>query len=234
MTTVFKATALEPAPSGALCAVHEDVRAEWICGRCGNYACLECAMVGVDAVRCRACLDSGRHDVPLRLRNASLFQRFLNAVIDLTFGSTVSGFVLGIVLGFVATRAGWNGQRLREALESRWFGFVAMSIYYLAFEGLFQTTLGKLVTGTRVMTVRGKRPAPPQLFLRTLLRFIPFEPFSFFGSDAGWHDRWSGTCVVRVRGAGRPFESTDRESLRLTPHGGGPATTSRDQNAPRD
>ena len=32
----------------------------------------------------------------------------------------------------------------------------------------------------------------------TLVRMVPFEPFSFLGSPhpVGWHDRWSGTRVV--------------------------------------
>jgi len=34
---------------------------------------------------------------------------------------------------------------------------------------------------------------------RTAIRCIPFEPFSFLGSDPeGWHDNWSKTRVVPV------------------------------------
>jgi hypothetical protein len=36
-----------------------------------------------------------------------------------------------------------------------------------------------------------------QIFLRTLCRFIPFEPISFLGGAGGWHDRFSSTFVVK-------------------------------------
>ena len=42
------------------------------------------------------------------------------------------------------------------------------------------------------------RPTYGQILGRTFSRFVPFEAFSFLPSPVGWHDRWSGTRVVRV------------------------------------
>jgi uncharacterized RDD family membrane protein YckC len=61
---------------------------------------------------------------------------------------------------------------------------------------------GKLITGTRVVTESGEVPTARQILIRTVVRFVPFEAFSFLGSSGtGWHDTWSGTRVVRTRRA---------------------------------
>jgi uncharacterized RDD family membrane protein YckC len=71
--------------------------------------------------------------------------------------------------------------------------------YYLFFEGIFNSTPGKMITRTRVVTIQGGKPSFGQIFGRTLSRFVPFEAFSFLGAGAtGWHDRWTGTRVVRI------------------------------------
>lgn len=71
-------------------------------------------------------------------------------------------------------------------------------LYYGLFEGLLYRTPGKMLTGTRVMTLDGDDPSGWQVLVRTLVRLVPFEAFSFFGGlNTGWHDRWSGTCIVR-------------------------------------
>ena len=75
-------------------------------------------------------------------------------------------------------------------------------------EGLFGATVGKWVTRTRVVDERGLPPSWRTAFLRSLARFIPFEPLSllFAGADdpRGWHDRMPGTRVVLRRPASRP------------------------------
>jgi hypothetical protein len=44
------------------------------------------------------------------------------------------------------------------------------------------------------------RPPFGTMVLRSLCRLIPFEPFSFLGSDArGWHDSITKTRVVRKK-----------------------------------
>jgi uncharacterized RDD family membrane protein YckC len=69
--------------------------------------------------------------------------------------------------------------------------------FYVFFEGIFSATPGKMLTRTRVVSLDGSKPSFGQIFGRTLVRFVPFEAFSFLGSGSGWHDRWPKTRVVR-------------------------------------
>lgn len=75
------------------------------------------------------------------------------------------------------------------------FLFVPM-IYFLLSEVFYGKTVGKIVTKTRVVGVEGSKLGLKKVLIRTLVRIIPFEPFSFLGSNKGWHDRVSGTYVV--------------------------------------
>ena len=81
-------------------------------------------------------------------------------------------------------------------------GIAAMLLYYIPMESIFGFTIGKLVTGTRVVTEDGGKPRWGQIVGRTFARFIPFEPFSLlFSSEErrGWHDSLPKLYVVRKR-----------------------------------
>jgi uncharacterized RDD family membrane protein YckC len=69
------------------------------------------------------------------------------------------------------------------------------SLYYLVFEYFFQQTPGKMLTKSFVITEYGEKPDLKTLFLRNVIRLVPFEPFSCL-NERGWHDRWSHTFVV--------------------------------------
>ena len=74
-----------------------------------------------------------------------------------------------------------------------------MSFYYMFFEGIWGRSPGKWIFGTAVVNEDGLKPSFGAIALRTICRFIPFEPFSFFG-ERGWHDKISNTYVIKVRG----------------------------------
>ena len=76
--------------------------------------------------------------------------------------------------------------------------FIIISlIYYVTFETLTGRTLGKFITGTKVVDKNGEKPKFLTILIRTLCRFIPFEAFSFLGAGAtGWHDQLSKTEVI--------------------------------------
>lgn len=125
--------------------------------------------------------------------DASAGQRLANVAIDYA-GIMVFGGVIGFVSGVVGSA------ELLDEIPDQLFGVVAMTTYYLLFEGLTGRTLGKLVTGTRVVAEDGQRPSFGKIVGRTFSRFVPFEAFSFLGGNPrGWHDQWSGTRVVRLR-----------------------------------
>lgn len=82
---------------------------------------------------------------------------------------------------------------------------LAQFAYYVPMEGIFGATLGKLVTGTRVVDEQGRPPSWGQVLGRTVARQIPFEPITILFSSAdratAWHDRLPKTLVVRARPA---------------------------------
>ncbi len=73
-------------------------------------------------------------------------------------------------------------------------------VYYATAELLFHRTVGKALLHTRVVTADDNLPSSGQLLLRTLCRFLPFEPLSllFSGRSLGWHDTLSGTKVIHL------------------------------------
>jgi uncharacterized RDD family membrane protein YckC len=125
------------------------------------------------------------------LPTASGGARFVNLVVDYIVCQLIS-VVLGFLVG-IRDLNPTNGQIMLLSLA------IPLA-YYLALEGSAGLTVGKLLTGTRVVRADGGKATVAQILGRTFARFVPFEPFSFFGSSSGgWHDRWSGTLVVRIR-----------------------------------
>ena len=84
-------------------------------------------------------------------------------------------------------------------LESYRFLLLGSSfLYYAASELLFLRTVGKVITGTSIVTTTDEEPVWGQLLLRTACRFLPLEPLSLLFSQrkVGWHDRFSKTKVI--------------------------------------
>jgi uncharacterized RDD family membrane protein YckC len=104
--------------------------------------------------------------------------------------------VTGLIIGATGSRAGLEMIQEFPML----FGVIMYFIYFAGMEIVFGRTIGKLLTGTRVVNNSGEKPAVGQILGRTLSRFIPFEPFSFLGNEGrGWHDSLSNTYVVKSR-----------------------------------
>lgn len=136
--------------------------------------------------------------------NAGLGKRFLNLLLDYAafFGILlVVFFVLAVI------------EEIRGTPESETFlddpsdlaAAIAFIAYYTVCEGFFGRSFGKLVTGTKVVTLSGAPLTFRSAMFRSLIRMVPFEPFSFFGSGfgngmgLGWHDKWTSTRVVDLR-----------------------------------
>ncbi len=87
--------------------------------------------------------------------------------------------------------------------------YVFRLIYYMFFESVFGASPAKFLSETRTLNVDGSRPGFKKILLRTLCRFVPFEPFSFFAVNdqyhmpvKGWHDKWTRTVVVQEQQTG--------------------------------
>jgi uncharacterized RDD family membrane protein YckC len=65
-------------------------------------------------------------------------------------------------------------------------------------ESWTQQTLGKRITGTKVVNRFGGKPTIARIIGRTLCRSIPLEYLSFLVRNDGVHDLLSGTRVVKV------------------------------------
>ena len=133
---------------------------------------------------------------------ATKLRRFVHWLIDraMVLGLIfLALFVAGVIGGDAvldwAERLTWWQEQL--------IGAAVMIIYYTLMEGMTGTTVGKRVTGTRVVDEAGRKVAFGQALLRSLSRVVPFEAFSVLLADAddprGWHDRWPRTRVVRKR-----------------------------------
>lgn len=77
--------------------------------------------------------------------------------------------------------------------------FISFFSYYLIMESFFSKTIGKYITATKVITIKGGKPNFETILGRTLSRLIPFDNFSFLIFPNGIHDELSGTKLVKVK-----------------------------------
>jgi uncharacterized RDD family membrane protein YckC len=69
--------------------------------------------------------------------------------------------------------------------------------YYYFSELNSQRTLGKFLTGTKVITKSGEKPGRKQILKRSLWRLFPVDLISPLFQKNTLHDKFSGTRVVR-------------------------------------
>lgn len=78
-------------------------------------------------------------------------------------------------------------------------GSINSFLYYFFMENYADgRTVSKYITGTKVISTDGTKPITQQILYRSLIRIIPFDGFSFLGTN-GWHDSWSETRVVDLK-----------------------------------
>ncbi|MCC9609039.1 RDD family protein [Blastopirellula sp. JC732] len=132
-------------------------------------------------------------------------RRLANLIVDIICINVIvqiCAFILGICVGIYAVVS--QNEKILEIFDSPlmfFFGLFINFSYYFLMEGLFGRTLGKLASGTKVVNEQGFPPSWGQVLGRTACRFIPFEPFSFFGDapPRGWHDKIPKTYVVMAK-----------------------------------
>lgn len=123
----------------------------------------------------------------LKLKQASKTIRFLNFVIDMAVITTIT---LLIALLFDIGSQAFLPQ----------ISFVLIFVAYYAFmEIKFQKTVGKFITKTRVITTEEQKPKSIIIIRRTVCRIIPFDQISYLFTLNGFHDRFSGTMVIKDR-----------------------------------
>ena len=137
--------------------------------------------------------------------SASKWQRLANYFLDGLFIRMLA-IPVGIVLGLFAAVLGMHEGLM--LLVDNPVGELVLGLaigfgYFFLSEARWARTPAKFITGTHVVTDTGAKPTARQIAIRTLVRFIPFEPFSFLGRR-GWHDSVSHTAVIRTASATVP------------------------------
>lgn len=131
--------------------------------------------------------------------------RLINYVIDyiVVYGLF---FLLGIIGVFLYQLAGieflfnfvnWLSEinKLQDILIT--------SMVYFSYTFLMEyltkgRTIGKYITGTKVVSTDLQEIGSQQYFIRNISRLVPFDALSFLGNN-GWHDSWSDTRVVSIK-----------------------------------
>jgi len=129
---------------------------------------------------------------------ASLWQRFLHAVLDIIIAIMLfSPFIQLIIMRF-GTTSFFGGPDYNSIPQSLLVLIIigGRIIYYLLFEGILGSTPAKFFTGTRVIDYDGNQPYFGNIAGRTFLRLVPFEAISFF-TGRGLHDKASKTMVAK-------------------------------------
>lgn len=134
------------------------------------------------------------------LENASNSKRFLNLLID-------SFIIIVIVFGYIKYADRNNDVTTFFSYFRNFFGdkFASIAffctikfIYYLVFESIFKSTPAKFITDSYVTDEEGNPPNFSMILKRTLLRFVPFESFSFL-MGKNLHDDYSDTYIVNKK-----------------------------------
>ena len=131
---------------------------------------------------------------PTREMLASRWRRLVNLVVD------IGGFFLLTVIVGTLISLVYPALLLQlQGPAAMVFDAAIFFLYYAPFEFLTGRTLGKFLTGTRVVSDVGSPPSLGQVAMRSVLRLIPMEAFTFFARGPGLHDRGSRTRVVLNR-----------------------------------
>ena len=146
--------------------------------------------------------DSILEDISYTLIQAAGWQRLVTYILDIIAFDIVWS-LFEMVLDSSGSTADYSDPdvALHYMLGRLLLMALGWLLYYFAMEALTGgRTIGKYLLGTRAVKEDGTRISAQTALFRTLIRFIPFEPFSALGTPANpWHDRWTKTFVVDLR-----------------------------------
>jgi uncharacterized RDD family membrane protein YckC len=127
--------------------------------------------------------------------NASKSKRLVNFIIDY--------LIMGFIINFVIALLFYDLKKNEFVISSYSKQFIYVTcifLYYLLCESVWNQTLGKKITKTKVVNLNNLKPNFMQIIIRSLSRLIPFYPITFLGmSSRGLHDIFSKTKVVNIQ-----------------------------------
>lgn len=121
---------------------------------------------------------------------ASTGKRFANYIID-RIVLLILIFICGVLYAIAFPESGEM-----STLTSYLIGYSVLILYYTILESTTGKTVGKMITGTKVLNDDNTKPSTGTILKRSFCRIIPFEAFSFLGGNNGWHDTLTYTQVV--------------------------------------
>jgi len=117
--------------------------------------------------------------------------RFINYLIDVIAGYLFAT-VVAVVIAFIIPL-----EIIAYPLAATILVVTSFFVYYILMEAVFQKTLGKFITRTKVVTINGDKPREQDIIKRTFCRLIPFDHLSFLFAKDGFHDHFSKTKVIK-------------------------------------
>lgn len=128
-------------------------------------------------------------------------QRFANYLVDMVIFYVIV-FVLLLGLLFTASDPEYAADQAENNVGMQYMvGLPLLFLYYFLMEFAFKgRTIGKFITGTKVIKISGEPITAGDAALRSVCRLVPFDAISFLaGGGSGWHDKWSKTTVVKIQ-----------------------------------
>lgn len=134
---------------------------------------------------------------------ASRWQRLGNYVIDLILSMVMVNIYSFVLMSYYGVWDDFsNAEKINENLLTNQIlmGYLIPFLYFILMEHFTGRTIGKIITGTRVVDLDHRNPSLLKSFFRTVIRIVPFEAISIFSSSRlMWHDSWTNTFVVKTR-----------------------------------
>jgi len=117
--------------------------------------------------------------------------RFIHFIIDTIIVHIITFLLIFIMIFLLNVKS--------EFIESIVFLslFLIFISYYYFMEVIFQKTIAKFITKTKVVTNNGNKPNKSDILVRTFCRLIPLDPISFLFTRNGFHDRLSNTIIIK-------------------------------------
>ncbi|NEN25628.1 RDD family protein [Cryomorpha ignava] len=129
-------------------------------------------------------------------------KRFVNLLVDTIIFYI---FFIAVAVVFILLDDILGSSYTLEMLDAPILGRLLSAVFYFLFFvclewALKGRTVGKYITNTKTVMHDGSPLTFSAILKKSGSRLVPFEAFSFFGSDSrGIHDRWSDTAVVDLK-----------------------------------
>ena len=136
---------------------------------------------------------------------ADKIYRFINYIVDFALSIFIIwilialyAFIKYFIYGVELEQTAYELERLNGFVDRVLTILMYAFIMFLTEKLTNGRSLGKLLTGTKVVKTDRSPLTTDDLLKRNFSRAVPFDAISFWGNN-GWHDSWSDTRVVRIK-----------------------------------